>query len=259
MPVHLKRTVPKRYHWFESSSRRQGRVSEWLKLPSWNDGARKRAAGPNPAATANRSVCERLKQVVSKATEQKCSDGSNPSASAKYKTMNSELHHLRSKPSPALTAPEQSCAGVAQLAEQPTLTRKAVGSLPIARTKYATAAVGVVVIPACPCGEQQVNTRVWQNGDALVLHSSNGGSIPSTRTNRMRSAASESRQPTHAGVMVRLISHKDLVMSSSLISGTKLRQRKRMDTLQLCQHGLMEGHSVSTGKNAGSSPAAGAK
>lgn len=160
---------------------------------------------------------------------------------------------------PALAAQERSHAGVAQSAEQPTLTRKAVGSLPIARTKHATSAVGVVVSHAHPCGEQQVTTRVWQKGDAPDLHSGNSGSNPFTRTNRMRSAASKSRQLSHAGVMVKRVFHMDYAIGSSPIIGTKLRRRKRMDALLLCQHGLMDGHSVSTGAYAGSNPAAGAK
>lgn len=159
---------------------------------------------------------------------------------------------------PALAAREQSCAGVAQLAEQPTLTRKAVGSLPIARTKHATAAVGVVVMPAHPCGEQQAYAcRLSSAVEQRVYAPRVGSSNLSADTNRMRSAASESRQ-LHAGVMVKQVFHMDYAIGSSPIIGTKLRRRKRMDTLRLCQHGLKDGHSVSTGAYAGSNPAAGA-
>ncbi len=174
--------------------------------------------------------------------------------------MNTLHHNLRLKRTPVLMHGSNAFAGGARVAARRTLTSGIAGSSPVASTmKHATAAVGVVVMPAHPCGEQQRYAWVWQNGNALVLHSSNGGSIPSTQTNRMRSAASESRQLLHAGGAhedVRL-SHKQMAVGANPIAGTKLR--RRMVLVQLCQHGLKDGLSVSTGAYAGSSPAAGAK
>lgn len=141
------------------------------------------------------------------------------------------LHHnnLRLKRTPVLTHGSNAFAGGARVAARRTLNSGRAGSSPVASTmKHSTAAVGVVVSHAHPCGEQQATTRVWQKGDAPDLHSGNSGSNPFTRTNRMRSAASKSRQPSYAGVVqvVERMNHNHDVAGSIPAFGTEVRRRQ---------------------------------
>lgn len=149
----------------------------------------------------------------------------------KCKNMNPLNNSLRMKRGPGGKLRELSHAGLGQRLGHPALNRRNNGSTPLACTmKHSTAAVGVVVMPAHPCGEQQAITRVWQKGDAPDLHSGNGGSTPSTRTNRMCSAASESRQLSHAGVVqvVERMNHNHDVAGSSPAFGTEVRRRQTL-------------------------------
>lgn len=130
------------------------------------------------------------------------------------------------KTGPALAAREPSCAGVAERLGARLLICDYVDSSSTARTtKNSTGVVGVVVMPAHPCGEQQSACGHSSEVERWLYTPLVGGSIPSARTNRMRSAASESRQ-LHAGVMVKRVFHMDYAIGSSPIIGTKLRRRQ---------------------------------
>lgn len=137
--------------------------------------------------------------------------------------MNTESYNLRLKRCPAGEPREQTFARVAQLAEQSALNRTVVGSKPSACTMdTVTSALGRVVRPAHPCGEQQVRMRGrGPKAGHLSYKQAHVGSSPTARTVRMRIGAS-----VEAGAQGAQISHKDLAKSSSLFTGTKPRRRR---------------------------------
>lgn len=175
--------------------------------------------------------------------------------------MNAFRHnHLRLKRTPVLTHGSNALAGGVRVAARRTLNSGCTGSSPVASTmNYATASVGVVVMPAHPCGEQRVYAcRLSSEVEQRTYTPRVVGSNPAVGTNRMRSAASKSRQLTHAGGAhkdVRLF-HTQQRAGSNPVTGTTLR--RRMAIVRACRRGLMDGHPVSTGIYAGSNPAAGA-
>lgn len=174
--------------------------------------------------------------------------------------MNQLLPNLRSKRSPGGKLQERSYAGLGQRLGHPTLNRRNESSnLSACTMKHATAAVGVVVMPAHPCGEQQGYVRRLSSAVEQRTYTPRViGSNPVAGTICMRSAASKSRQLSHAGgahMDVRLF-HTQQVIGSNPMVGTP--PRRRMVLVRLCRRGLTEGHPVSTWIYAGSSPAAGA-
>jgi hypothetical protein len=166
--------------------------------------------------------------------------------------MNDLPRNLRSKRSPGGKLREL-CAGVAERLCTRLLLGDHVGSTPTACT------MGLVVVrTAHPCGGQQVRTRAWPSGEATVLHTVDGSSILSARTNRMPGAAREARQPLHAGAarMEERLFHTQKAVGSIPTTGT-VRRRRSVMVAFLSRRSSMEELAISTRTDAGSSPVVG--